>query len=41
MLLYSHLISHGKVMKNKYPDLYEINLKYLDLDSKVIISMLS
>ena len=29
------------MMKNKYPDLGEMNLKCLDLDSKVIISMLS
>lgn len=29
------------MMKNKYPDLDEMNLKCLDLDSKVIISMLS
>ena len=36
-----HLISHSKVMKNKYPDLGEMNLKCLALDSKVIISILS
>lgn len=41
MLLYLHLISHSKVMKNKYPDLDEMNLKCLDLDSKVTISILS